>query len=147
MCMNKKKRILVASFFAVMMLIVSFPQLGGHVQQKVFNGETEGNTGGGSIEIIDISFEGLKIIATIKSIDANPRTIGVNFYKSHIIGGNPTDPMLIGSKLDGITPGETIYVSKIWIGFGHYIIQVELVGYGEASQEVWWFLFFGWEVN
>lgn len=145
--MNKKKRILVASFFVVMMLIVSFPQLGGHVQQQVFNGETEGDTGDGSIEIIDISFEGLKIIATIKSIDVGQRTIQVNFYKSRIIGGNPTDPMLIGSKLGSIKPGETIYVSKIWLGFGHCIIQVELMGFDEASQEVWWFLFFGWEVN
>ena len=111
--MNKKKRILVAGFFVVMMLIVSFPQLGGHVQQQVFNGETEGDTGDGGIEIIDISFEGLKIIATIKSIDVGQRTIQVNFYKSSIIGGNLTDPMLFGSKLGSIKPGETIYVSKI----------------------------------
>ena len=145
--MNKKKRILVASFFAVMMLIVSFPQLGGHVQQQVFNGETEIDTDSGNIEITDISFRGLKIIATIYNIDANPRTIQVNFYKSRIIGGNPTDPMLIGSKLGSIKPGETIYVPKIWLGFGHYIIQVELMGFDEASQEVWWLLFFGWEVN
>ena len=142
MCMNKKKRILVASFFAVMMLIVSFPQLGGHVQQQVFNGETEIDTDSGNIEITDISFRGLKIIATIYNIDANPRTIQVNFYKSRIIGGNPTDPMLIGSKLGSIKPGETIYVPKIWLGFGHYIIQVELMGFDEASQEVWWLLFF-----
>jgi len=130
-----------------MILIVSFPQLGGHIQQQVFNGDTEDNKCDGGIKIIDISFEGLKITATIKSIDVGQRTIQVNFYKSSIIGGNPTDPMPIGSKLGSIKPGETIYVSKIWLGFGHCIIQVELMGFDEAFQEVWWFLFFGWEVN
>jgi hypothetical protein len=145
--MIKEKRILVGSFFVVMMLIVSFPQIGGHVQQQVSSGSSENNKGNGGIEIIDISFEGMKIIATIKSIDIGQRTIQVNFYKSRIIGGNPTDPMPIGSKLGSIKPGETIYVSKIWLGFGHCIIQVELMGFDEAFQEVWWFLFFGGKVN
>jgi hypothetical protein len=145
--MNKEKRILVVSFFVVIMLIVLFPQIGGHIQQQVSSGVTEDNKGDGGIEIIDISFEGMKIIATIKSLDVGQRTIQVNFYKSRIIGGNPTDPMLIGSKLGSIKPGETIYVSKIWLGFGHCIIQVELMGFDEASQELWWFLFFGGKVN
>jgi hypothetical protein len=141
--MNKEKRILAGSFFVVIMLIVLFPQIGGHEQQQIFNVSTEDNKGDRGIEIIDISFEGMKIIATIKSIDIGQRTIQVNFYKSRIIGGNPTDPMLIGRKLGSIKPGETIFVSKIWLGFGHCIIQVELMGFDEASQEVWWFLFFG----
>jgi len=145
--MNKEKRILVVSFFVVIMLIVLFPQIGGHIQQQVSSGVTEDNKGDGGIEIIDISFEGMKIIATIKSIDVGQRTIQVNFYKSRIIGGNPTDPMLIGSKLGSIKPGETIYLSKIWLGFGHCIIHVELMGFDEAFQEVWWFLFFGGKVN
>jgi hypothetical protein len=145
--MNKEKRILVVSFFVVIMLTVLFPQIGGHVQQQVSSGVTEDNKGDGGIEIIDISFEGMKIIATIKSIDVGQRTIQVNFYKSRIIGGNPTDPMLIGSKLGSIKPGETIYLSKIWLGFGHCIIHVELMGFDEAFQEVWWFLFFGGKVN
>jgi len=134
--MIKEKRILVGSFFVVMMLIVSFPQIGGHVQQQVSNGDTEDNKDDRGIETIDISFEGMKIIATIKSIDVGQRTIQVNFYKSRIIGGSPTDPMFIGSKLGSIKQGETIYVSKMWLGFGHCIIQVELMGFDEASQEV-----------
>jgi len=82
--MNKKKRVLIASFFLVIILIISFPHLGGQVQHQIFNKYKEDNPGYGSIEIINISFEGPKIIATIKSIDVGQRTIQVNFYKSRI---------------------------------------------------------------
>ena len=94
--MNKKKRILVASFFAVMMLIISFPQLGGHVQQQVFNGETEADTGGGSIEIIDISFEGLLF-------KANPLHVDVSSLFEGTQSGRPTFSVDLEMKLDGKT--------------------------------------------
>jgi len=109
--------------------------------------KTKEDTGNGSVEILDISFEGLKIIASIKSIDASARSLPVDFYKSRIVGGNPSNPKYIRTILWCISPGETVDVPCLWVGFGHYIIQVKVQDMGEASQEVRWFLFFGWEVN
>jgi hypothetical protein len=89
----------------------------------------------------------LKIIATIKSIDANYRTIWIYFYKSRIINGNPTEPVLIGSNFASIKPGQTINVPKLWLGIGHYIISVKIINHAEYSQEVLWFVFTGLEIN
>lgn len=105
------------------------------------------NTGWESVEILDISFEDLNIIATIKSINASARSLPVDFYKSRIIGGNPSNPKYIRTILWSISPGEIIEVPCLWIGFGHYIITVKVQDIDEASQEVWWFLFFGLKVE
>lgn len=145
--MNKMKKILATCSFVVMIILVSFPQLGGTVQQQDIDGVIESNTDEYSIEIIDISFEGPKIIVAIKSIGYNLRTFPVDFYKSRIVGGNPTEPKYLGTYLATIRSGETIYIPKIWLGFGHYIIHVKIDWFDKAFQEVWWFLFFGWKIN
>ncbi len=136
--MNKK--ILMGSIIAVAILVLV-------TTTSAVNVKTEGDAGSGSVEILDISFERLKIIATIKSINASARTLPVDFYKSRIVGGNPSNPKYIRTILWTISPGEIIDVPCLWLGFGHYIIQVKVQDMGEASQEVRWFLFFGWEVN
>jgi len=145
--MNKNKRILTAFFLAAIILIISFPQFSGQLPENIVNKKINDVTNSGTLEIIDISFEGMKIIATIKSIDADYRTIWVYFYKSRIINGNPTVPILIGNNFASIRPGQTIFVPKIWLGFGHYIIYVKIFNHTDSSQEVLWFLFNGKEVN
>jgi hypothetical protein len=105
------------------------------------------NTGWGSVEILDISFEDLNIIATIKSINASARSLPVDFYKSRIIVGKPSNPRYVRTILWCISPGEIVEVPCLWIGFGHYIITVKVQDMDEASQEVWWFLFFGLKVD
>ena len=104
------------------------------------------------IEIVDISLKGKYITATIHSINAGGKTLVVDFTKSRIIGGIPTVPIPIicpiGDRMFGISPGETVEIQITWTGFGHYIIQVEMEEYGASAEvEVWWFLFFGWEIN
>jgi len=135
--MNKK--ILIGSIIAggILVLVSTAPA----VDVKI-----EDDTSSGSVEILDISFEGLKIIATIKSIDASARSLPVDFYKSRIVGGNPSNPRYIRTILWCISPGEIVDVPCLWMGFGHHIIQVKVQEMDEASQEVRWFLFFGWEV-
>ena len=136
--MNKKILICSIIVISIMVLVSTTPA----VDVKI-----EDDTGSGSVEILDISFEGLKIIATIKSIDASARSLPVDFYKSRIVGGNPSNPRYIRTALWCISSGEIVDVPCLWVGFGHYIIQVKVKDMGEASQEVRWFLFFGWEVN
>jgi len=121
-----QKRILVCSVIAIVMLVLVSTT-------SAVNEKTHGNTETGSVEILDISFEGLKIIAKIKSINVSARSLPVDFYKTRIVGGNPCN--------------EIVEVPCLWIGFGHYIIQVKVQLMGEATQEVWWFLLFGLEVN
>lgn len=100
------------------------------------------------IELVDISFEGMRIIATIRNTgDESMKTVMVKFSKSNLITDTPTNPIHIRDMMTEISAGETKDVTMKWIGFGHYIIQVEVVGFDVADQEVWWFLFFGWEVN
>ncbi len=135
--MNKK--IFLGSIIAAVILVLVS-------SSSAIDVKTDGDTGSGSVEIIDISFEGLKIIATIKSIDVGARSLPVDFYKSRIVGGNPSNPRYIRTILWCISPGEIVDVPCLWIGFGHYIIQVKVQEMDEASQEVRWFLFFGWEV-
>jgi len=135
-----QKRILVCSVIAIVMLVLVSTT-------SAVNEKTHGNTETGSVEILDISFEGLKIIAKIKSINVSARSLPVDFYKTRIVGGNPCNPKHILTILWCISPGEIVEVPCLWIGFGHYIIQVKVQLMGEATQEVWWFLLFGLEVN
>ena len=141
------KKILKVFFLVTIILVISFPQLSGQIQRKNSDNEIINDSNSGILYITDISFEGLKIIATIKSIDANYRTIWIDFYKSRIVNENPTEPVLIGSNFASIKQGQTIYVPKLWLGFGHYIISVKIINHAELSQEVLWFVFTGIEIN
>ncbi len=135
-----RKKLLLGSIIAFVILILVSTT-------SAFDFKTDGDTRSGSVEILNISFEGLKIISKIKSIDASSRSLPVDFYKSRIIGGNPSNTRHIRTILWCISPGEIVDVPCFWIGLGHYIIQVKVEDMGEASQEVLWFLFFGLEVN
>ncbi len=135
-----KNKLLLYNLLAVLMLILISTTSAVDVKSNI-------NTNNGSVEILDISFEDLKIITTIKSINASARSLPVDFYKSRIVGGIPNNPKYIRTILWSISPGEIVEVPCLWIGFGNYIINVKVQEMDDASQEVWWFLLFGLKVG
>jgi len=117
--------------FIVFILLIAIPAS----SAKIINQEKNNKLNDKDLEILDIKYENLEITASIYA-RVSFRTVHVYFFKSKIINGEITKPVLHNVVHIRTERGEMHNVSVPFLSKGYYQITVIIPNYDKLSKEI-----------